>query len=67
MQISYEEAIKELNEIIAKIESGNIPMNEVMSLIERGKELVLVCYNELDKTKGKLTEIKEVLGKLEEI
>ena len=65
-KISYEEAFKELNEIIGKIEEGNASISEVGELLERGKELVKVCYGEIDKTKGKLTEIKETLDKLEE-
>lgn len=65
-QISYEEAYKELNSIVLKIESGEVTISEVNSLIERGKELINICYNELDKGRGKLSEIKEILGKLEE-
>ncbi len=66
-KISYEEATKELNSIINKIEKENIPMSEALKLFERGQELIKICYTELDRAKGKLTEIKENLGKLEEI
>ena len=65
-QISYEEAIKELNLIISKLESGQAAFDESLLLVEKGKELVSICYNSLSKAKGKLTEIKESLGKLEE-
>ena len=65
--ITYENATKELAVIIEKIESGTLSMSEVLSLIERAKELMIFCYKELDKTKGKLTEIKETLDSLEEV
>ncbi len=65
-QLTYENAIKELNEIIAKIESGTLAISDSIRLIERAKELLVFCYKELDRTKGKLTEIKETLNSLEE-
>ena len=64
--MSYEESIKELNEIIAKIEENNVTMSEISNLLSRGKELLENCYKEVDKTAGKLTELKEIAGKLEE-
>ncbi|MBO5394397.1 MAG: exodeoxyribonuclease VII small subunit [Clostridia bacterium] len=65
-KISYEEAAKQLQEIIDKIENGKLPLDEAVKLFEKGKELISICYNLLDQAKGKLTEIKEVAGKLEE-
>lgn len=61
---TYEQASKELEEIVAKLENGNLPMNEAVKLFERGQELVKFCFGELDSAKGKLTVIKEELGKL---
>lgn len=66
-KISYEEAAKELQEIISKIENENIALDEALKLFERGQELIKICYTSLDSAKGKLTEIKETLGKLEEV
>ena len=64
---TYEEALKELTQIIEKIEKGQVSLDESLLLIERGKELVVFCNNSLSSAKGKLTEIEEILGKLEEI
>lgn len=66
-KISYEEASKELNSIIEKIESGTLPMEEVIKLITKSKTLITTCYKELDKAKGKLTEIRETIDNLEEV
>lgn len=66
-QLTYEDAAKELNDIITKIESGNLAISEAIELIERAKQLIVFCYKELDRTKGKLTEIKETLNSLEEV
>lgn len=66
-KISYEEASRQLNEILQKIESGELSVEEAMKSIDRAKELILICYKELDKAKGKLTEIRETLDGLEEL
>lgn len=66
-KMTYEEASKELNSIIEKIESGTLPMEEVIKLMTKSKSLIEICYKELDKAKGKLTEIRETLGTLEEV
>ena len=66
-KITYEQASKRLIEIIEKIEQGQISMDESMSLIEEGKELIKTCYSLLDNAKGKLTEIKETLEGFEEV
>ena len=65
-KISYEDAIQELDNIVKLMEEGNITMERATKLLERGQELIKACYGELDKAKGKLTEIKNVLGNLEE-
>lgn len=66
-KISYEEASKQLQEIIDKIENGQLPLDEALKLFEKGQELIKICYSSLDQAKGKLTEIKETIGKIEEV
>ena len=65
-KLSYEQANKELEEIVEKIEDGNLPMSKAVELFERGQELIKICYTFLDSAKGKLTEIQENQNKLEE-
>lgn len=66
-KLSYEEASKQLNEIIEKVENGNISVDETVQLLEKGRTLLKTCYEELDKAKGKLTEVREIMGKIEEV
>ncbi len=66
-KLSYEEASKELAQIITQLESGQLGLDEAMKLFERGRELVNICYASLNQVKGKLTEIRETLDKLEEV
>lgn len=66
-KLSYEEANKRLNKIIELMESGNVTMSEAENLIDEGQTLIKDCYASLDSAKGKLTELKETIDKLEEV
>ncbi len=65
--ITYEEASKELSYIITQLESGQLSLDDALKLFERGKQLISICHNALNNAKGKLTEIKETLDKIEEV
>lgn len=65
-EMDFEQASKRLNEITSLIESEGISLDNAVKLLDEGKDLIQLCYKKLDSSKGKLTEVKEVLGKLEE-
>ncbi len=65
--ISFEQATEQLNEIITQLEEGNISMTKASQLFERGVLLLQMCYSKLDTVKGKFSEVKEKLDKLEEV
>ena len=62
--MNYEDAVKELEEIIIKLSESKVPMSEACKIFERGLELSKFCYSELNKAKGKITVIKDELGTL---
>lgn len=66
-ELTYEDAVKELNNIITQLEEGNLSMSKALELFEKGQVLIKFCYQKLDAAKGKITEIKEVLNNLEEV
>ena len=47
--LTYEEAFAELETIVAALESGEHPLEESMSLFERGQALTKRCAELLDK------------------
>ena len=63
--MSFEDQIKELEGIIAKLEAG-VNIEEGVKLFERGSEVCKSCFEKLDGAKGKLSVIREELGKLVE-
>ena len=62
--MTFEEGNKELDEIIEKLESGKIGLEEGTKLFERGSELAEVLYKEFNSSKGKITVIRDNLETL---
>ena len=60
-KITFEEAEKELQEIIRKLENENVSFSESQNLYERGSFLVKSCLTELEDVKGKISIIKKEL------
>ena len=51
---SYEQARAELREIVAKLESGGLSLEESLSLWERGEALADICQKWLDGASARL-------------
>ena len=64
--MSYEEAIKELEEIITKLEGTELPLKTSLELFERAQTLATFAQEELSKTTGKLVKIKKDFDKITE-
>lgn len=45
---SYEAALEELEQLIARIESGQLPLDQLLSGYQRGAELLAFCRGKLD-------------------
>lgn len=56
--LSFEQAMKELEIIVAKIENEETPLEEILDLYEQGSELSAQCQKILDKTQEKLESIQ---------
>ncbi|WP_022926240.1 exodeoxyribonuclease VII small subunit [Serinicoccus marinus] len=54
VELSYEQARDELVALVARIESGQVPLEEAMTLWERGEELAAHCQTKLDAAQESL-------------
>ena len=54
---SFEDARKELERIVAKLESGQASLDDAIALWERGEQLYRVCLGKLDAAQGKIEEL----------
>jgi exodeoxyribonuclease VII small subunit len=57
---SFEEALKALEEIVRKLESGEAPLDESIALYEQGHKLRAQCQSRLDAAQARIEQI--VLG-----
>jgi exodeoxyribonuclease VII small subunit len=56
-ELGFEEARKELERIVAQLESGQASLEEAVALWERGDELYRHCLAKLDAAEGKIEEL----------
>jgi exodeoxyribonuclease VII small subunit len=54
---SFEEAQKELETIVQRLESGEASLDEAITLWERGEELYRICSAKLDAAQSRIEEL----------
>ncbi|KAB2906123.1 MAG: exodeoxyribonuclease VII small subunit [Anaerolineae bacterium] len=54
---SLEEALKQLEEIVYQLESGNVRLDEAVALFEKGQQLVQQCENDLDAKELRIQQL----------
>jgi exodeoxyribonuclease VII small subunit len=55
--LTFEEAQRELEQIVERLERGEANLDEAIQLWERGEELYKVCVGKLDAAQGKIEEL----------
>jgi len=53
---SFEDAQRELEQIVERLERGEANLDEAIQLWERGEELYKLCVGKLDAAQGKVEE-----------
>lgn len=61
-QNDYEEAVSRLEQIIIRLEEGDLALQDTLTLFEEGIELVKECDKILNKAEGKIKILVESLG-----
>jgi exodeoxyribonuclease VII small subunit len=55
--MTFEEAQRELEQIVHRLESGEAPLDEALQLWQRGEELYRFCRERLDAAEGRIEEL----------
>ena len=58
-KLNFEETIKELTDIVGKIEQGRIPLQESLEQYERGMALIKHCREILRKAEERIEKISK--------
>ncbi|MEO5644002.1 MAG: exodeoxyribonuclease VII small subunit [Bacteroidia bacterium] len=61
--ISYTDALNELNEISHDIDNESIPLDELAKKVKRASELIAICRTKLRSTED---EVKKIIGEMGE-
>jgi exodeoxyribonuclease VII small subunit len=59
---TFEEAQKELEQIVERLERGDAGVEELTKLWERGEELYRICAVKLESVRGKIEELSRGTG-----
>lgn len=59
LELSFEQALTELEAITAKLEGGELPLEEALALYEQGVKLTAACNTKLKDAKLKIEELKQ--------
>jgi len=58
-KFSFEEGLKRLEEIVEKLEAGNVPLEDAISLYEEGMKLAKALKEKLDEIEMKVEKLME--------
>lgn len=64
-ELSFEEAMKELEEIVQKLEEGDVPLEKAIHYYQEGMKLSKVCNDKLVHVQEKMVKIMNEQGELE--
>ena len=56
-KLSFEEAIKELTDIVGRIEQGQVPLQDSLEQYEKGMALIKQCRTILQKAEERIEKI----------
>ena len=55
--MSFEDALRALEQVVRRLESGDVPLDESISLYERGEKLRAHCQKRLDAAQARIEAI----------
>lgn len=63
--VTFEDAMTKLEEIVEKLEEGDVPLEEAISFYKEGMELSKLCHDKLKTVEEQLTQIITEDGRTE--
>lgn len=62
--LSFEESLEKLEEIVEKLENGDVPLDDAIDEFNNAMQLVKVCDEKLTKAEESIAKIVEENGEL---
>ena len=57
----FEELQRELDDIVARLERGDVPLDEALALWQRGEELYRACAERLERAELRIEELRDAV------
>ncbi|MCL4506971.1 MAG: exodeoxyribonuclease VII small subunit [Chloroflexi bacterium] len=57
-EVSFEAAYRELEQIVARLEQGDLPLEQAIELHTRGQQLASLCATQLDHAELKVKKLE---------
>ncbi len=58
---NFEDSLKKLEKLVAEMESGTLPLDEMMKRFEEGRRLVAFCTTELETIRQRIEKVTSVV------
>ncbi|MDY4411439.1 MAG: exodeoxyribonuclease VII small subunit [Prevotella sp.] len=58
-EIKYEEAVKQLEDIVKQLENGELDLDDMSSELKKAQQLIKICKDRLTKTDEEIKKILE--------
>jgi exodeoxyribonuclease VII small subunit len=62
--LTFEESMKSLEELVEKLEKGDVPLEEAISMFQEGMKLSKECHDRLQKVEKQMTEVLSEDGEI---
>ncbi|MGE6258971.1 exodeoxyribonuclease VII small subunit [Heyndrickxia sporothermodurans] len=56
-QLTFEEAMEQLEGIVQRLEEGDVPLEEALTIYKKGMELSKLCHDKLKTVEEQLTSV----------
>jgi exodeoxyribonuclease VII small subunit len=66
LDLKYEDAVKQLEEIVALLEKGDLALEKSLELFQKGVALSAFCSRKLDETEKQIVRLMEDNGQCKE-
>ena len=64
--MSFEESLEKLEEIVGKLENGDIPLDDAIDEFNNAMQLVKICENKLNTAEESIAKIVQDNGQVED-
>lgn len=67
MDLKFEEALAQLEEVVRSLEGGDTSLEDSMKLFEKGVALARLCHQQLDQAEAKIELLLEENGDIKKV